>query len=102
MKKIYVLIGTMEANEATEKLENGKMCRKSEVAYNEKEMKEITKWYGQYYCLKWLEVNTEEELKEREIYTWRNKKGEVRYSQNKKYAFKKVMEALYGNMGYDD
>lgn len=105
MKKIYVLIGNMEIDEGTEKLKNGEMCYKSEVAYSETEMKEITKWYF-YISLKWMEITIKKEgeeiVKTREIYTWGDKNKKIRYSQNPKYAYKKIMEVMYGNLGYDD
>lgn len=53
MKKIYVLIGTVIVDEGTETLENGRMVHKPIVAFNETEMKEMTKWY-EYICMKWL------------------------------------------------
>ena len=105
MKKIYVLIGTMKVNEGTETLENGRMVYKSIVAFDETEMKEFTKWY-EYICMKWLEITINEEMKRivktREIYTWKDEEEKVRYSQNQKYTFKKIMEVKYGNLGYDD
>ena len=105
MKKIYVLLGTMEVDQGTEKLKRGEMCYKSEVAYSEMEMKEITKWYF-YISLKWMEITIKEEgeeiVKTREIYTWGDENKKIRYSQNPKYVYKKIMEVMYGNLGYDD
>lgn len=104
MKKIYVLIGTMKVNEGTETLENGRMVHKPIVAFNETEMKEMTKWY-EHICMKWLEVTINEKMKEiasREIYTWEDEETRIRYSQSPKYTFKKIMEVKYGNLGYDD
>lgn len=104
MKKIYVLIGTMKVDEGTETLENGRMVHKPIVALNETEMKEMTKWY-EYICMKWLVVIINEEMKKiitREIYTWEDEEGRIRYSQSPKYTFKKIMEVKYGNLGYDD
>lgn len=104
MKKIYVLIGNMKVNEGTETLENGRMVYKPIVASDETEMKEMTKWY-EHICMKWLELTINEEMKEiasREIYTWEDEKGRIRYSQSPKYTFKKIMEVKYGNLGYDD
>ena len=94
MKKIYVLIGNMEINEGTERLERGEMCYKSEVAYSEMEMKEITKWYF-YISLKWMEITIrkegEEIVKTREIYTWGDKNKKIRYSQDPKYTNQNIV-----------
>lgn len=55
--------------------------------------------------MKWLEVTINEEMKQiitREIYTWEDEEGRIKYSLNPKYTFKKIMEVKYGNLGYDD
>ena len=105
MKKIYVLLGSMEIDEGIKKLKTGEVCYQSEVAYSEEEMKEITKWYF-YISLKWLEITIrkeeEEIVKTKEIYTWEDENKKIRYSQNPKYAYKKIMEVTHGNTGYDD
>lgn len=105
MKKIYVLLGNMQIDEGTEKLERGEMVYRTEAACSEQEMKERAKWRI-YICLRWLEISIKEDLKEivktREIYTWEDEKGRIRYSQDPKYVYKKIMEAKYGNLGYDD
>ena len=94
MKKIYVLLGSMEIDEGMKKLKTGEVCYQSEVAYSEEEMKEITKWY--FY------KEEEEIVKTKEIYTWEDENKKIRYSQNPKYAYKKIMEVTHGNTGYDD
>jgi hypothetical protein len=103
--KIYTLIGTMKVDKGTGTLENGRMMYVPTVTTSEKEMRELTDWYD-YTCTKWSEITISEEAKEavktRVIYTWRDEEGKIRYSQDPKYAFKKIMEAKYGNLGYDD
>lgn len=102
MKKIYVLIGSMATNEGIGKIIEKFMARKSEVAFSQEEMEEITKWYGNE-ILKWIKIYKEGETeKYEEIYSWKTQKGEIRHSKNQKYAFKKIMEEKYGNLGYDD
>lgn len=102
MKSTYVLIGSMVAREGIGRLVEKFMIRKPEVAFNQKEMEEIAKWYDDE-ILKWVKIYKEGEIeKYEEIYTWKTKKGEIRQSKNPKYAFKKIMEEKYGNMGYDD
>lgn len=102
MKEIYVLIGSMVTNEGMGRLVEKFMARKSEVAFSQEEMEEITKWYDNE-ILKWMKIYKEGEIeKYEEIYAWKTKKGEIRHSKNQKYAFKKIMEVKYGNMGYDD
>lgn len=103
--KIYTMIGTMKVDEGTETLENGRMMYIPTVTTSDKEMRKLTDWYD-YTCTKWSEITINEEAKEavktRVIYTWRDKEGKIRYSQDPKYAFKKIMEVKYGNLGYDD
>lgn len=102
MKNTYVLIGSMATNEGMGRLVEKFMARKSEVAFSQEEMEEITKWYDNE-ILKWIKIYKEGEIeKYEEIYAWKTKKGEIRHSKNQKYAFKKIMEEKYGNMGYDD
>ena len=76
------------------------------MAYRRKarrgEMEEITRWYDDE-TLKWVRTYGEEGIeKYEEVYTWKTKNGEVRHSKNPKYAFKKIMEVKYGNLGYND
>lgn len=102
MKEIYVLIGSMIAHEGIGRLVEKFMAIKSEVAFGQEEMEEITRWYGDE-ALKWVRIYGEEGMeKYEEIYAWKTKNGEVRHSKNPKYAFKKIMEEKYGNLGYDD
>ncbi len=102
MKNTYVLIGSMIAKEGLGRLIERFMTRKPEVAFNQKEMEEITKWYDDE-ILKWVKIYEEGEIeKYEEIYAWKTKKGEIRHSKNQKYAFNKIMEEKYGNLGYDD
>ena len=101
--KIYTMIGTMKVDEGTGTLENGIMMYLPHVTTSEKEMRELTDWYD---YTKWSEITINEEAKEvvktRVIYTWRDKEGKIRYSQDPKYTFRKIMEVKYGNLGYDD
>ena len=103
--KIYTLIGTMKVDEGTGTLENGRMMYVPTVTTSEEEMRKLTDWYD-YTCTKWSETTISEEAKEavktKVIYTWRDKEGKIRYSKDPKYAFKKIMEVKYGNLGYDD
>lgn len=102
MKNTYVLIGSMTTNEGMRRLVEKFMARKSEVAFSQEEMEEITRWYDDE-TLKWVRTYGEEGMeKYEEIYAWKTKNGEVRHSKNPKYAFKKIMEEKYGNMEYDD
>lgn len=102
MKDTYVLIGSMIAHEGIGRLVEKYMARKSEIAFGQNEMEEITKWYSDK-ILKWIKIYEKGEIeKYEEIYAWKTKNGEVRHSKNPKYAFKKIMEEKYGNLGHDD
>lgn len=102
MKSTYVLIGSMITNEGIERLVEKFMTRKTVVAFSQEEMEEITKWYDDE-ILKWVKLYKEGEIEKYEkIFTWKTKKGKISHSKNPKYAFKKIMEEKYGNMGYDD
>ena len=102
MKEIYVLIGSMIAHEGIGRLVEKFMTIKPVVAFDQKEMEEITKWYGDE-ILKWIKIYKKGEVeKYEEIYAWKTKSEEVRQSKNEKYAFEKIMEEKYGNLGYDD
>lgn len=100
--KIYTLIGTMKLEEGTGTLENGRMMYVPTVTTSEKEMRKLTDWYD-YTCTKWSEITINEEAKEavktREIFTWRDKEGKIRYSQDPKYTFKKIMEVKIWKSG---
>jgi hypothetical protein len=102
MKSTYVLIGSMTAHEGIGRLVEKFMARQPEVAFNQEEMEEITRWYGDD-VLKWVRTyNNGETGWYEEVYSWITKNGEVRHSKNPKYVFKKIMEEKYGNLGYDD
>lgn len=102
MKNTYVLIGSMATNEGMGRLVEKFMTRRTEVAFSQEEMEEITRWYGND-ALKWVRTYGEEGMEKYEpIYAWKTKNGKVKHSKNPKYVYKKIMEEKYGNMGYDD
>ena len=102
MKTAYVLIGSMTAHEEIGRLVEKFMTRQPEVAFSQEEMEEITRWYGDD-VLKWVKIYNNGETGWYEtVYAWKTKNGKVRHSKDPKYAFEKIMEVKYGNLGYDD